>query len=217
MQELSKEELKIKNTIRFIEAAQELIDETGVENVSIRKIAERAGFHNSTIYLYFKDVNHLIQLASMRHFEEYSQSLAELSAKGASPKENFIQIWTYFCQTVFKNPNLFYQFFFGKYSDNLTPIMKRYYELFPDKRYTFSEDIEEMFFGKNIQERCLKLLIPLIGTEGVRVNYDNLEIVNNIMVGYLKDVLDQKRHNQDLSSDELTEQTLAALQYIVGY
>ena len=217
MQELSKEELKIKNTIRFIEAAQELIDETGVENVSIRKIAERAGFHNSTIYLYFKDVNHLIQLASMRHFEEYSQSLAELSAKGASPKENFIQIWTYFCQTVFKNPNLFYQFFFGKYSDNLTPIMKRYYELFPDKRYTFSEDIEEMFFGKNIQERCLKLLIPLIGTEGVRVNYDNLEIVNNIMVGYLKDVLDQKRHNRDLSSDELTEQTLAALQYIVGY
>ena len=217
MQELSKEELKIKNTIRFIEAAQELIDETGVENVSIRKIAERAGFHNSTIYLYFKDVNHLIQLASMRHFEEYSRSLAELSAKGASPKENFIQIWTYFCQTVFKNPNLFYQFFFGKYSDNLTPIMKRYYELFPDKRYTFSEDIEEMFFGKNIQERCLKLLIPLIGTEGVRVNYDNLEIVNNIMVGYLKDVLDQKRHNQDLSSDELTEQTLAALQYIVGY
>ena len=217
MQELSKEELKIKNTIRFIEAAEELIDESGVENVSIRKIAERAGFHNSTIYLYFKDVNHLIQLASMRHFEEYSQSLAELSAKGASPKENFIQIWTYFCQTVFKNPNLFYQFFFGKYSDNLTPIMKRYYELFPDKRYTFSEDIEEMFFGKNIQERCLKLLIPLIGTEGVRVNYDNLEIVNNIMVGYLKDVLDQKRHNQDLSSDELTEQTLAALQYIVGY
>ena len=43
MPELSKEELKIKNTIRFIEAAQELIDETGVENVSIRKIAERAG------------------------------------------------------------------------------------------------------------------------------------------------------------------------------
>ena len=63
--------------------------------------------------------------------------------------------------------------------------MKQYYDLFPDKKYTFSEDIEEMFFGKNIQERCLKLLIPLIGTEGVRVTYDNLEIVNNIMVGYL--------------------------------
>ena len=74
-----------------------------------------------------------------------------------------------------------------------------------------------MFFGKNIQERCLKLLIPLIGTEGVRVTYDNLEIVNNIMVGYLKDVLDQKRQNQEMSSEELTEQTLEALQYIVGY
>ena len=95
--------------------------------------------------------------------------------------------------------------------------MEQYYELFPDKKYTFSEDIEEMFFGKNIQERCLKLLIPLIGTDGVRVTYDNLEIVNNIMVGYLKDVLDQKRHNQDTSTEELLEQTLEALQYIVGY
>ena len=47
---IQNEELKIQNKIRFIEAAQALIDEDGLEKISIRKIAERAGFHNSTIY-----------------------------------------------------------------------------------------------------------------------------------------------------------------------
>ena len=54
-----KEELRTQNMIRFIEAARELIDQEGLESLSIRKIAEKAGFHNSTIYLYFRDMDHL--------------------------------------------------------------------------------------------------------------------------------------------------------------
>ena len=50
----NKEALQRENTIRFIEAAEELIDEHGIDNVSVRKIADKAGFHNSTIYLYLK-------------------------------------------------------------------------------------------------------------------------------------------------------------------
>ena len=40
-----KEELRTQNMIRFIEAARELIDQEGLESLSIRKIAEKAGFH----------------------------------------------------------------------------------------------------------------------------------------------------------------------------
>ena len=36
----NKEALQRENTIRFIEAAEELIDEHGIDNVSVRKIAE---------------------------------------------------------------------------------------------------------------------------------------------------------------------------------
>ena len=35
----NKEALQRENTIRFIEAAEELIDEHGIDNVSVRKIA----------------------------------------------------------------------------------------------------------------------------------------------------------------------------------
>ena len=43
----SKELQKKQNTITFINAATEMIAELGIEHISIRKIAEKAGFHNS--------------------------------------------------------------------------------------------------------------------------------------------------------------------------
>ena len=108
----NKEALQRENTIRFIEAAEELIDEHGIDNVSVRKIAEKAGFHNSTIYLYFKDVNELILLASMKHFNEYSKALARLSSKNWDSTENFYFVWRFFVESMLKNPKIYYNFLF---------------------------------------------------------------------------------------------------------
>ena len=83
--EPNKELLKRQNTICFIETTRSLIDDIGVKNISIRKIAEKAGFHNSTIYLYFKDVDELILLASLKHFKGYSAALAENTKKHCTP------------------------------------------------------------------------------------------------------------------------------------
>jgi len=45
----------------FIEAAKEIIHNEGVENVSVRKVADNAGYTFTTIYNYFKDLNELLQ------------------------------------------------------------------------------------------------------------------------------------------------------------
>ena len=52
----------------FIDCTRRLIEEEGFAEISIRKIAERAGLHNSTIYFYFPDVDFLIAPASVRSF-----------------------------------------------------------------------------------------------------------------------------------------------------
>ena len=39
----------------FIEAIQELILNEGIENLSIKKIADKAGYNTATIYNYFED------------------------------------------------------------------------------------------------------------------------------------------------------------------
>ena len=107
---IQNEELKIQNKIRFIEAAQALIDEEGLEKISIRKIAERAGFHNSTIYLYFRDMDELVMLATMKHFDQYSQALSRLSTQNLSAADTFLAIWSFYGHTVFRKPQIFYNF-----------------------------------------------------------------------------------------------------------
>ena len=217
MAECEKDEQKAKNAVCFIKATQELIDTEGLDKLSIRKIAEKAGFHNSTIYLYFKDLQHLILLASLKHFAEYNHTLAEYSRQQRSSEESFFAIWEAFGKTVLQNPPIFYNFFFGKYSQNLTPIIRQYYELFPEEKEEYSKEIESMYYGNSIQERCLQILAPLADHPTVRVTSDNMELVNSIIVSCLKDLLQQKCENPALDSQQLNANFLSMLSYIIGY
>ncbi|MCI9491149.1 TetR/AcrR family transcriptional regulator [Lachnospiraceae bacterium 48-42] len=210
-----KELLKQQNRIRFIQAAQELIENEDLEKVSIRRIAEKAGFHNSTIYLYFEDVDQLILLSSLKYFNEYSKALSELSTKDLTPLETFIKIWNFFVQTVFRKPKIFYNFFFGKHSENLTRIMKQYYELFPEEQEEYSPEIEDMYYGQNIHERCLRVLELLIGTD-TRVNEETIGLINDINVSYFKYLLEQKCQNPSLDSDILKDKLLKMLHFIIS-
>ena len=55
---------RIKNF--FIEAACEIIENEGVSAVTVRKVADKAGYHYSTTYNYFQDLPYLIAHASLR-------------------------------------------------------------------------------------------------------------------------------------------------------
>lgn len=213
--ETDKELLKQQNTVRFIEATQELIDTNGIGKISIRKIAEKAGFHNSTIYLYFKDVDQLILLASLKHFNEYSKALAKQSKKNSSPIENFLSIWEAFAKSVFSKPEIFYNFFFGKHSDNLTEIIEQYYELFPAEKEQYSEEIQDMYYGKNIYDRCYGIMSPLL-TENTKLTKDNISIVNEISVSYLKYLLEEQCHKKNTDTSETTNKLLCAISYLIG-
>ena len=211
-----KDEEKRKNAIAFVEATQALIDADGLEKISIRKIAEKAGFHNSTIYLYFKDANQLILLASLKHFNEYSRKLSEYSDMIASPTDKFLAIWQAFGETVFGKPHIFRNFFFGKYSDNLTPIIHLYYRLFPEEKPAYTKEIEEMYFGGNISQRCLQILKPLVEVESTLVTEENLQLVNTITVACLKQLLDEACADPSSDPDDLNDQMIQMICHVTG-
>jgi Transcriptional regulator len=210
-----KENQKKQNTIRFIEATQELIEADGLENLSIRKIADKAGFHNSTIYLYFKDIEELILLASIKYFNEYSKNLSELSSWKLRPREHFLSVWDFFAQATFQKPKVFYNFFFGKHSENLTDIMTQYYRLFPEEREKYTPQIEDMYYGKNIWDRCMGLLTPLAEV-APGIQESNLNIINDITVSYVKYLLEQKCQNPSLDSDMLTDKLMQMLKFVIN-
>lgn len=205
---------KCQNAIKFIEAAQTLIDTEGIDHISVRKIADKAGLHNSTIYLYFKDLDQLILLASLKHFVHYQKKLEKCSSKASSPADKFFSIWQAFGETVFDEPQIFYNFFFGKYSQNLTPIITLYYNLFPEEKSNYSKEIEDMYYGNSIQERCYKMLVTLIPIKGSSVTLENAELVNRIIVSCFKQLLVEKCDHPEHNSDQLNKLLIQMIRFI---
>lgn len=204
-----------KNTILFIHVVQKMLDDSKLDSISIRKIAQHAGFHNSTIYFYFENLDQLIMLASMKYFKNYSYMLELQSHKKQTPTECFITIWDYFFDTILKKPDIFYNFFFGKHSRCLNEVINFYYDIFPEERRRFSDEIEVMFVGENIDERSLYLLQLLIPEHNL-VTSDNINMLNEITVSYCRYKLKQKCQNPNLDSQKIKEDFLMAVAYITG-
>ena len=73
-----------------------------------------------------------------------------------------------------------------------------------------------MYYGNSIQERCRKILEPLIDVESSRVTKENIDLVNTIIVSCLKQLLEQKYADPEQDADDLNELLINMICYITG-
>ena len=181
-----------RNNIRrfFIEATREIIDEHGIEGVSIRRIAKQTGYNSATIYNYFGSLDSLISLALMKYFREYLTALSKNVKEDGNPKENFYTIWEYFFDTCFEQPKIFYYLFFKNRKEPLNEIVRTYYELFPEEAILHPSVVSRMLSGRDIYQRNMHVLQPLVPSGALAP--ERLEIVNDVLVSYYKTILEQK-------------------------
>ena len=98
----------------IISCATEMIHESGVENLSLRKLAERAGVTRTAPYHHFKDKNDLLcavaaqGFIAWQHIEEKVFDNEELSSK-----ERYRQFFHQYIQFAANNPAL-YDLMFGR-------------------------------------------------------------------------------------------------------
>lgn len=204
-----------KNAVRFIEAAYEIIDSEGLNSLSVRKVAGLAGFHNSTIYTYFKDIDELEQLACIRYLAPYAKRVADIGAAPSSPRETFYGIWEAFCAEALANAQVYRQIFFGKYSNNLSEAIALYYDLFPEEAHDWSGAVEKMYFSHTYEARCMSILAPLANDASTRVTKDLLDDINRLIVCYTKGILDKKCASPALDGAELTRECMSMLHFII--
>lgn len=66
---MANQELKKKRMLTyFIKAAQDIMNKEGIAGVTLRKVADGAGYNNATLYNYFEDLDHVILFASLKYF-----------------------------------------------------------------------------------------------------------------------------------------------------
>ncbi|MBZ2175389.1 TetR/AcrR family transcriptional regulator [Schnuerera sp. xch1] len=150
---MDKRFLKRKRTMTFfIDAADEIIKEEGINNVTIRKVADKAMYNSATLYNYFENLDHLILFTAMRYIKDYAFALPKYLKNADNALDRFIKVWECFCDFAFKDPEIYYAIFFADLSNKPEEYIADYYKLFPEQLIEY-DGLSTMLLKRNIYER----------------------------------------------------------------
>lgn len=187
-----KEIRKQRTLIYFIEATQALIEEDGIDNLTIRKIAARAGYNSATLYHYFDNLNQLITYASLKHISLYNREFAQSVTDDMTEREKFILMWDIFIQHTVLHPHAFASIFMHRpNSGELAEIFTQYNELFPEDAMPPSGAVYTFDQYASLTERNMIVIERIRQEEGKispRVNEINLSMVYSYL-GFTNELL----------------------------
>lgn len=95
----------------FIEAAKEIILSEGVENVSVRKVADRAGYTFTTVYNYFKDLNELLHEVKNVMIQDVVAYMQGVVPKKEYEMEDIKELNHRYVKYYIERPNVFTFFY----------------------------------------------------------------------------------------------------------
>jgi hypothetical protein len=146
----------------FIEAVKNIIEKDGIERVTIRKVAQMAGYNSATIYNYFDNCNQLIFFGAISFMDDYVKDIPRYLGGGSNTLEQFLLIWECFIRHSFINPWIYYAIFtedIGGCSENL---FKKYYQLFPDELGDIPQKYIPMLLESELSKRCSLHIQPCV-------------------------------------------------------
>lgn len=148
--------MKPLRKIRYIEITSEILQQEGIESVTIRKVAERAGCTSAVLYKHFENKEHLIMLASVRFLEPYIIEFIKLSSReDLSSIQIDLLLWKCFIDEAFRNKPYYELMFFSDHRDMLEDCVYEYYQMFPEVQRRFDGFSASIIFSNNLQEREL--------------------------------------------------------------
>lgn len=109
------QEARIRNY--FIQATKEILKGEGINSVSVRNIANHAGYSFATLYNYFRDVKVLISLCVKDFQDDCEAYVTEQTRKSKRGEERINAISWAYMQYFVEYPGIFELFYIVKFSD----------------------------------------------------------------------------------------------------
>lgn len=142
----------------FIEATVEIIETEGMHQVTIRKVADRAGYNSATIYNYFNELSHLIFFASMKMLKSYVEDVTTYIARGQNSYEKYMLAWECMCKHSFEKPELFHAVFIRDLGNQPQKLIEEYYATYPADLINVPTELKTILFERDMTKRGLSLL-----------------------------------------------------------
>ncbi|MDQ6600622.1 TetR/AcrR family transcriptional regulator [Bacillus salipaludis] len=178
---MKKKEIQLSRMWKyFVDATAEIIEEEGLENVTIRKVADKAGYNSATIYNYFSEISHLIFFASMKFLKSYTDEVAVYIEKGKDPIEKYLLAWECFCIHSFKQPQIFNAVFIMDLGDQPEKLLEEYYKIYPADLINIPEELKIILFERNVSKRGRSFLENAL-REGY-IKEENVDAINELTI-----------------------------------
>lgn len=171
----------------FINATADIVNENGIEAISIRNVASRAGYSSATLYLYFDDIKQLTALASISYLRDYISEISSKMDGFDDAKDMYLYTWEAFCRYSFANAPIYMSLFFGQYGIMLDDTVKKYYSVFPQELDDISSRALSMLMAGNLYERNMNILRQY--TQGAGFSEKRERLVNEMTVCYFREFL----------------------------
>lgn len=105
--ELSPRERRHQRTQQaIIDAARQIIRETGVDSLSIRAIAERIDYSPAGLYEYFGSKEEIVEAVCAQNFERFTKRLAQVDTT-LPPTEYILELGLSYIDFAMRNPDAF--------------------------------------------------------------------------------------------------------------
>jgi AcrR family transcriptional regulator len=129
----------------FLEATKELIINEGVESVSVRKVADIAGYSYATIYNYFEDINELLWKVRSLIMNDIASYMQKKINEPLNDLEGIKKLFKIYISYYFENPNVFKFFYFHQLSKRddsavITEAEPNFEEIWKETLKGFVED-----------------------------------------------------------------------------
>ena len=189
---------------RFIQATVELMDEVGIENISIRNVAVKTRYNSATLYNYFENLDHLIFFGAMFSVRDYSLSLNEYLKDAHNGMDQFLKIWECFCDYSFKKPAVYNAIFFPQLSKDFEHYVNQYYAFFPEDLGVNNETVSAMLKKGDILDRNMETILDCIEEDYIstgdaqRLNNMSILMYEGMLMRMLRGRVDYDAARQDM-------------------
>ncbi|WJY28381.1 MULTISPECIES: TetR/AcrR family transcriptional regulator [Sporosarcina] len=199
----------------FVEAATDIIKEEGTEHITIRKVADRAGYNSATIYNYFEEFSHLLFFASMRLMKEYTEEVARRIEQADSALAQYRAAWQCFSEYSFRSPEIFYTVFIRDLGDNPDNLLEKYYGFYPSDLVDVPEEIRSSLLEPSVEKRGNPILVRAV--EEGSLAADKRDSLNEVTIliwqGMMMSFLNKRL---DITAEEAHERTMTYILGIIG-
>ncbi|MGL4308249.1 MAG: TetR/AcrR family transcriptional regulator [Cetobacterium sp.] len=205
---------------KLIEITSAMLSESTLEEMSIRKVAKEAGCTSGTIYLYFKNFNHLLLLACLKYLHDYVEEIKKIDIEFNNSLEEYLHIWEIFCKHAFKYPKIYYFIFFLSqefYQENHLDEyyeIKEYYTIFLEEFSNFPTKYYKMILKLDLEKRN-KIFIEKLAREKI-ISPSDMTILNLNHIFIFKGYLEKSKEATILSRERNMRSCLKSLKKILA-